>query len=385
MLVICLSDPELYTELLAPAPEEVPVPYERPRATEEELETVQRLKDWSDTTPQGLAKVKKLLEANATSAEEAGITRLGGLLAEAKGTGSALPSSCGLTPSAMCPVVMEAMSRFLRDAKVPAPPEAKKKKKSKGKKGFNEEEDLERQKHDLGLLFNNPADRAKEILETLRSDPAWREEGEAEGQAGHLQLQEAVKLLSAQLSERARQQLEREKAEAVQKMEEMELEMLKKKQEDGNLGLGQDGQSGSTLQGECRMGNALFSGAIKPEVEFWGTLHCSQANDFRKDKHSASGAPDLEKLLKDALVHGAKLSRAKKDLEEQRLELRAEVQHLQRRVATLSEDQAQHLQQKARQKERLEKLKAKIEQKQEEVDELETAVEASDGVSQCLA
>ncbi|CAK9064032.1 unnamed protein product [Durusdinium trenchii] len=253
---------------------------------------------------------------------------------------------------------------------VPAPPEAKKKKKSKGKKGFNEEEDLERQKHDLGLLFNNPADRAKvrkkraseitqdlqlepevqEILETLRSDPAWREEGEAEGQAGHLQLQEAVKLLSAQLSERARQvtaaeeasgglrkklelmsserqQLEREKAEAVQKMEEMELEMLKKKQEDG------------------------------------------------KDKHSASGAPDLEKLLKDALVHGAKLSRAKKDLEEQRLELRAEVQHLQRRVATLSEDQAQHLQQKARQKERLEKLKAKIEQKQEEVDELETAVE----------
>ncbi|CAK9073126.1 unnamed protein product [Durusdinium trenchii] len=105
------GDPELYTELLAPAPEEVPVPYERPRATEEELETVQRLKDWSDTTPQGLAKVKKLLEANATSAEvqEAGITRLGGLLAEAKGTGSALPSSCGLTPSAMCPVVMEAV------------------------------------------------------------------------------------------------------------------------------------------------------------------------------------------------------------------------------------------------------------------------------------
>ena len=31
------------------------------------------------------------------------------------------------------------------------------------------------------------------------------------------------------------------------------------------------------------------------------------------------------------------------------------------------------------------RLKAKIEQKQEEVDELETAVEASDGVSQCLA
>ena len=41
--------------------------------------------------------------------QEAGITRLGGLLAEAEGTGSALPSSCGLTPSAMCPVVMEAV------------------------------------------------------------------------------------------------------------------------------------------------------------------------------------------------------------------------------------------------------------------------------------
>lgn len=67
--------------------------------------------------------------------------------------------------------------------------------------------------------------------------------------------------------------------------------MLKKKQEDGNLGLGQDGQSGSTLQGECRMGNALFSGAIKPEVEFWGTLHCSQANDFRSKPRLGSMGP----------------------------------------------------------------------------------------------
>ncbi len=39
--------------------------------------------------------------------QEAGLTRLGGLLADAKGSGSSVPSGCGLSPAALCPVVME--------------------------------------------------------------------------------------------------------------------------------------------------------------------------------------------------------------------------------------------------------------------------------------
>lgn len=110
-------DKELYSQLLAPpeaAPE--PAPYERRVATEEELQVVQQLKDWKDATPQ----VKKIMEANDGSAEvqESGLTRLGGLLADSKGSGSAVPAGCGLTPAALCPVVMEVMSRFPRDAKV---------------------------------------------------------------------------------------------------------------------------------------------------------------------------------------------------------------------------------------------------------------------------
>ena len=35
------------------------------------------------------------------------MTRLGGLLADSKGSGSAVPAGCGLTPAALCPVVME--------------------------------------------------------------------------------------------------------------------------------------------------------------------------------------------------------------------------------------------------------------------------------------
>ncbi|CAJ1402559.1 unnamed protein product [Effrenium voratum] len=111
-------DKELYAELLAPVVEEKLAPYLRRPATEEEQATVAKLKTWSEVTPHGITKVQKVMQANADCAEvqEAGITRLGGLLAEAKAGGTAVPSAAaGLAPGAMCPVVLEGMDRFPRD------------------------------------------------------------------------------------------------------------------------------------------------------------------------------------------------------------------------------------------------------------------------------
>ena len=48
--------------------------------------------------------------------------------------------------------------------------------------------------------------------------------------------------------------------------------------------------------------------------------------------------PRLERLLKDAILHGAKLGRSKKDLEEQLAQQKVEQGRLQRRVMQLTQE-----------------------------------------------
>ncbi|CAE7818198.1 FTSH5 [Symbiodinium sp. CCMP2456] len=112
-------DQELYCELQPKAPEPEQ-PYSRASASEAELKLCEELKSWVDTTPHGLSKLQKLLEKHSHCAEvqEVGLTRLGGLLAEVKAGGSAVPSGSGFSPGSVCPVVLEAMTRFPRDAGV---------------------------------------------------------------------------------------------------------------------------------------------------------------------------------------------------------------------------------------------------------------------------
>ncbi|CAE7215724.1 Tgs1 [Symbiodinium sp. CCMP2592] len=102
-------DQELYCELQPKAPEPEQ-PYSRASASEAELKVCEELKSWTDTTPHGLSKLQKLLEKHSHCAEvqEVGLTRLGGLLAEVKAGGSAVPSGSGFSPASVCPVVLEA-------------------------------------------------------------------------------------------------------------------------------------------------------------------------------------------------------------------------------------------------------------------------------------
>eukprot|EP00930_Biecheleria_cincta_P073596 TRINITY_DN60875_c0_g1_i1.p1 TRINITY_DN60875_c0_g1~~TRINITY_DN60875_c0_g1_i1.p1 ORF type:complete len:321 (+),score=65.70 TRINITY_DN60875_c0_g1_i1:58-1020(+) len=114
-------DRELYAEVLAPLPEELPMaPYVREATSEEASRCVLQMKAWEDLTPGGIAKLRNLLLQHEFSAEvqEAGITRLGALLAELReGTRSGSVTE-GLTPKALTPIAMEAMRRFPRDAGV---------------------------------------------------------------------------------------------------------------------------------------------------------------------------------------------------------------------------------------------------------------------------
>eukprot|EP00931_Biecheleriopsis_adriatica_P059016 TRINITY_DN35241_c0_g1_i1.p1 TRINITY_DN35241_c0_g1~~TRINITY_DN35241_c0_g1_i1.p1 ORF type:complete len:322 (-),score=71.48 TRINITY_DN35241_c0_g1_i1:9-974(-) len=111
-------DRELYSELLAPLPDEKPpAAYARAATSKEASEVVTQLKDWSDVTEKGLAHLQQLLSKHEASAEvqEVGITRLGALLADLR-EGKLSGSAEGLTPKVLTPIVTAAMRRFPRDS-----------------------------------------------------------------------------------------------------------------------------------------------------------------------------------------------------------------------------------------------------------------------------
>eukprot|EP00434_Breviolum_minutum_P012296 symbB.v1.2.010837.t2/scaffold683.1/size173061/10 len=290
-------DKELYTQLLAPPEEIVEAPYIRREASAEEMQVVQQLKDWTEVTPQGLLKVKKILEANDSCAEiqEAGITRLGGLLADAKGSGSSVPSGCGLSPVALCPVVMEAMNRFRRDAKVQ-----------------REFANSLEQMHQLQEVIKFLAPQARQL------------------EAAHQRSTELEQLLRTA------------QAQAVQKLEELELKHIE--------------TNGQLLQLEQQTNAEKKISKEAPEKPL---------KDLEK----------LERLLKDAILHGAKLGRSKKDLEEQLAQQKVEQGRLQRRVMQLTQEAAEHQQQRGKYKHRMERMESKIIRQHDRLEDLEADLE----------
>ncbi|CAE8586754.1 unnamed protein product, partial [Polarella glacialis] len=115
------DDREMYQEVLKSLRAEAASegPYQRAASSEEALSAVALLQAWSETTPQGIGKLQKLLTAHEASAEvqEVGITRLGGLLAELKGEKPGA-STQGLAAALLFPIVVAGMARFPRDAGV---------------------------------------------------------------------------------------------------------------------------------------------------------------------------------------------------------------------------------------------------------------------------
>lgn len=111
-------DRELYAEVFAPLPEDLPLaPYVRDTTSEEASLCVSQMKGWEDLTSGGITKMGKQLLQHELSAEvqEAGITRLGALLAELREGKRSGSATDGLTPKALTPIVMDAMRRFPRD------------------------------------------------------------------------------------------------------------------------------------------------------------------------------------------------------------------------------------------------------------------------------
>lgn len=124
-------DRELYCEVFAArdaaaAPQ---APYTRSVCTEEQTVVAEGLENWCETSVQGVAKFQKLLAQHAECAavQEAGLTRLSTMLAEARAvaTEGAAPSipvaaatGAGFTSSALTRLVVSSMGRFPRDAAV---------------------------------------------------------------------------------------------------------------------------------------------------------------------------------------------------------------------------------------------------------------------------
>eukprot|EP00913_Durusdinium_trenchii_P008409 g7897.t3 len=107
------DDRELYFQLLSPAtaPNETDdtAPYQRSEDSEEAMLAAEKLKVWTDTSPNGISNFAKLLKAQSSSAlvQELGLTRLSALLAEAREQ----KTPAGLAPRALMP-------RFPRDTQV---------------------------------------------------------------------------------------------------------------------------------------------------------------------------------------------------------------------------------------------------------------------------
>ncbi|CAK9110286.1 unnamed protein product [Durusdinium trenchii] len=114
------DDRELYFQLLSPAtaPNETDdtAPYQRSEDSEEAMLAAEKLKVWTDTSPNGISNFAKLLKAQSSSAlvQELGLTRLSALLAEAREQ----KTPAGLAPRALMPIVTAAMERFPRDTQV---------------------------------------------------------------------------------------------------------------------------------------------------------------------------------------------------------------------------------------------------------------------------
>lgn len=292
---------------------------------------------------------------------------------------------------------------------IPQPPEAPKKAKKakKHKKGFEAEaEELdERQKHDIGLLFKDPVEpRARprpkrgakrrdepmpldpvvmEVLESLRSDPAWSNVNGAESLvefANSLeqmhQLQEVIKFLAPQARQldaahqraqeldaalkEAQVQMERDaaakiesdkqKAEAVRRLEELELKQIE--------------TNGQLLQKDQQLrSKGSVAGSVAGPAK--GENDVKPIRDMEK----------LEKLLKDAILHGAKLGKAKKELEDQVAEQHAEQQRLQRRLTQLNQEAGDQQQLRARYRQRMERMESKLLRQRDRIEDLEADLE----------
>lgn len=117
------SDPELYAEVSKPKVEAKDLqPYVRAASLPEAVAAAEGLRAWADATRPGINKLQALLVEHAASAEvqQAGLTRLGALLAEARGIGDTPPppAPAGLAPAALVPLLAKAIGRFPRDAGV---------------------------------------------------------------------------------------------------------------------------------------------------------------------------------------------------------------------------------------------------------------------------
>lgn len=114
------DDRDLYLPLLttttAEAAEEAP--YQRVvDESEEALIALEKLKAWSDTSPNGISNFAKRLKAQSHNAlvQEVGLTRLSGLLGEVRDQKT---QPAGLAPRALMPIVAAAMERFPQDKQV---------------------------------------------------------------------------------------------------------------------------------------------------------------------------------------------------------------------------------------------------------------------------
>lgn len=113
-------DRELYSDVLAPVPEDEPsAPYVRATSLPEEVAAAGKLQEWTEIKPQGMSLLKKVLVNHKESAmvQETGVARLGVLLAAARDNGSGEVAD-GLAPAVLAPIVINAMKRFPQDARV---------------------------------------------------------------------------------------------------------------------------------------------------------------------------------------------------------------------------------------------------------------------------
>eukprot|EP00928_Gymnodinium_smaydae_P098596 TRINITY_DN9202_c0_g2_i2.p1 TRINITY_DN9202_c0_g2~~TRINITY_DN9202_c0_g2_i2.p1 ORF type:complete len:320 (-),score=83.58 TRINITY_DN9202_c0_g2_i2:163-1122(-) len=114
-------DRELYAEILAPlAPKAADEPYVRSETPAEAAKAVTALQHWDDASAKGIDGLEKLLRLHADCAEvqEAGLTKLGSLLALLRDGKLDKAAGSGLTAKTLTPMVTAAMKSFPQDRAV---------------------------------------------------------------------------------------------------------------------------------------------------------------------------------------------------------------------------------------------------------------------------